>query len=175
MSSALIAAHTSTLSSAHGSEGTESGGKKNKKRPGPCARKKQFCQSELLNIAVAPCHYRSRGGALLSLTLHSHCFTTPADDSQGLDGPGWSWSAPPPLNNTPPAFFCSCLARHRLRKTTVTLPCFSRRDNLEKVFKGVGFTRHRAIGGGCGTHARTRRHRHTDTHTQLLFSEREKR
>lgn len=65
------------------------------------ARKKQFCQSELLNIAAAPCYYRGRGGALLSLTLHSHCFTTPEDDS--LDGP-----------RRPPG-----LALHRLHKTIV--------------------------------------------------------
>ena len=42
---------------------------------------RQFCQSEPLNIAIAQCYYHSRGSALLSLTLHSHCFTTPADDS----------------------------------------------------------------------------------------------
>lgn len=152
-----------TLSSTHGSEGTES--RNSEKRPKPCfhqwresaacARKKQFCQSELLNIAVAPCYYRSRGGALLSLTLHSHCFTTAADDS--LDGPG-----------APVFFFPARHGNAYVRRRS--LPVFFQARQFRKDLLGAGFMCHRAVGRGCGTHTHT-----YTTHIRLLFSEGEKR
>lgn len=85
-----------------------------------CARKKQFCQSELLNIAAAPCYYRS-GVAL--------CYLSPFTPIVLLLQRMTAWMVPGPL-------FFPCPTRQRLRKTMVASPNVSRRNNVEKIFRG---------------------------------------